>query len=223
MNPNNLIKFLFVLLMLVGAHSSWAQESEDDPNSGEQQEEGVTEETSILDKLFQNLEGENPSDEPVIDEQNIEIRVEDPETAGSFKSGANINLIDKTLGKLYKLEIPTNTRKTVKEVSIRVNKCFSPDSKTLLPEGKALIEVYENVNGKNYRIFYGWMFAQSASAASLNHNKWDITLKSCFAKAGSAESSTKSDTSSSTESNSNEAKPKSEAKQEASDIPPNNS
>lgn len=213
MNLNKFFTSCIVFGLLHALPLAKAQEVEDDANSSEQQEEGVTEEASILDKLFKNVEGENSSDEPVIDEQNLEIRIEDLETAGSFKSGANINLIDKTLGKLYKLEIPTNTKKTTKEISIRVNKCFSPDSKTLLPEGKALIEVYENVNGKNYRIFYGWMFAQSPSSASLKHSKWEVNLKSCFAKAGSvSESAPKTDA----KAQSPEASQKPESKNEES-------
>ena len=186
MNLSKTAPSLFAILMLGLSLSAFANESPADETTQneEQQEEGVTEEPSILDTLFKNVEGETLTSAEPIDESNLEIRIEDQEAVGSFKSGANINVIDKTLGKLYKLSIPSNNKKSVKELSVRVNKCFSPDNKTLLPEGKALVEIYENVNGKNYRIFYGWMFAQSQSVAALNHAKWDVTLKSCFTKAG---------------------------------------
>lgn len=115
--------------------------------------------------------------EPVVEPS--EIRTQEPEGAGSYMSTANIRLIDKTLGKLYKLEIPVGAKKNVNEVFVKVNKCWKPDAKTIVPEGRALIDVLE-VRGKvQEKIFSGWIYAQSPSTSQLSHHKYDVTLASC--------------------------------------------
>lgn len=115
--------------------------------------------------------------EPVAEQS--EIRTQEPEGAGSYMSTANIRLIDKTLGKLYKLEIPVGAKKNVNEMYIKVNKCWKPEAKTIVPEGRALIDVSE-VRGKvQEKIFSGWIYAQSPSSSQLSHHKYDVTLASC--------------------------------------------
>jgi len=47
------------------------------------------------------------------------------------------------------------------------------------PESKILLEVMENKEGKNVRIFYGWMFASSPSISGLEHPIYDLTALGC--------------------------------------------
>lgn len=134
--------------------------------------------SGFFNSIFNSVsDGSDASAEPNVEP--AEIRTQEPEGAGSYMSTANIRLIDKTLGKLYKLEIPVGAKKNVNEVFVKVNKCWKPDAKTIVPEGRALIDVLE-VRGKvQEKIFSGWIYAQSPSTSQLSHHKYDVTLASC--------------------------------------------
>jgi hypothetical protein len=64
------------------------------------------------------------------------------------------------------------------QITMVAHKCWqsSLDQK---PESKILLEVFEQKEGAQRRIFYGWMFASSPSISGLEHPIYDLTAISC--------------------------------------------
>jgi len=122
---------------------------------------------------------ESSEDEMAGAEHNLEIMVQEQDSAASAKDVAIIRVIDKTLGKLYSLDINVGSKKTVNEIVVKVNSCIQSNQKLIIPEGRALIEVFEIRNRVVGRIFNGWVYMQSASVSQLTHPKYDITLAGC--------------------------------------------
>lgn len=168
-----LINFFRVVMIMfaINAYAQAMPEAEDVENDSGG-------EPSILEKLFESADNANPAS--VDDNLNTleEIDIQESKLNNTGKS-AVVKVIDKTLGKLYILDIPVNDKKGIKGLNIKVLKCLSPQHKGLLTEGRALLEVYEVTNNASERIFFGWMFAQSPSVSNLNHPKFDVTLGDC--------------------------------------------
>jgi hypothetical protein len=145
-------------------------------------------ESTILDKLFDRfLDHEGSSNSDSIDGSTVEIMIDESEKQGRFLNVANIRFIDKTLGKSYNLDIPINTEKNIKGIGIKVYKCRIPQEKLILPEGMALIEIYETIDKKTDKLFHGWIFAQSPSSSQFSHPEYDITLGGCSASSRDGE------------------------------------
>ncbi len=108
-----------------------------------------------------------------------EVEINESNKDGDFNNTAQIRLIDKTLGKLYRFDIPVGKSKQFNEIIVRILSCWNPSGKTLLPESRALVEIHEVNNEKPKRIFHGWMFASAPSTSLLEHPNFDVTLGSC--------------------------------------------
>lgn len=105
--------------------------------------------------------------------------------SGNFLNTALLKVIDRTIGKLYKIQIPVGTRKQMGNISIKIKSCWDPLEKTIIPQSRALLEIYELVNNstnspsKNNLMFYGWVIASHPAVSFVNHPVYDISLSEC--------------------------------------------
>jgi hypothetical protein len=101
------------------------------------------------------------SDEPSIWESNpIEIDV------------VKVQILDKISGKVYKMDIKLNSKKTFRSIGLELKRCFknSPEDDK---EIYAFVEITEN--GKI--IFSNWLFASSPSINLFSHPMYDIRIE----------------------------------------------
>ena len=135
-----------------------------------------TEQKSIFDILFGGEDKKNRfQDGNEGDVQKFEEMPKD----GDFRSFAKMRILDKTLGKVYHYNIKIGNHIQFNELVVRVLACWSPNYPTLLPEAKGLIEIYDAALPTKTRLFYGWMFSNSSSAASFEHPKFDVQVAAC--------------------------------------------
>jgi hypothetical protein len=192
-----MIRFLFAAIIVTASAWSYATEEEvsvqepTSPAATEEvdselqnmnlQEEYQEKQKSILDILFGKAsEGEVDDTIPTADSLAPgEVEINESNKDGDFSNTAQIKLIDKTLGKLYRFDIPVGKSKQFNEIVVRVLSCWTPNYKTLLPESRALLEIHEVNNEKPKRIFHGWMFSNAPSANMLEHPNFDVTLSDC--------------------------------------------
>lgn len=173
---------LFAAALITVLVSSIAFANEDGEENEFIDTTGIDKESATQGGFFGTLFGGKSGQDDSASQDSVgepEIRIQEQEARGNLVNTAVIRLIDKTLGKLYTLEIPVGTKKTVNEMTVKVNKCWKPEAKTIVPEGRALIEVFETRGKAAERLFNGWIYAQSPSASQLSHHKYDITLGSC--------------------------------------------
>jgi hypothetical protein len=154
-----------------------SQESELD-NLNSVSQEGNIENKSILDILFGNSEVDEDKNIP-LSLENENIKTEEEAKKGDFFNTAEIRVIDKSIGKLYNLDLKVGKHKQVGEITVRVLSCWSPIEKSVVSESKALIEIYELVYQKPKRVFYGWILSQSPKSAMFENPKYDVTVGSC--------------------------------------------
>lgn len=99
----------------------------------------------------------------------------------SYSEGktAHLRIVDRTLGKTHKLDVTVGAKASFNNFTINIKQCLGTKYKTLLPEGKALMEVTEVHNRISTKLFNGWIYAQSPSSNLFIHPKYDIQLESC--------------------------------------------
>ncbi len=189
----NLLIFVFLLASslaiaqevedsgVVEAPTAQNEESDSELQNMSIQNEYQEKQRSILDILFgQADKSESEGDIPSADSLAPgEVEVNESNKDGDFTNTAQIKLIDKTLGKLYKFDIPVGKSKQFNEIVVRILSCWNPNYKTLTPESKALIEIHEVNNEKPHRVFHGWMFSNAPGTSMLEHPDFDVTLGSC--------------------------------------------
>jgi len=95
-----------------------------------------------------------------------------------FYNIAVIQGLNKTTAKTSRLEMRIGDKINFGQITMVAHKCWqsSLDQK---PESKILLEVFEQKEGAQRRIFYGWMFASSPSISGLEHPIYDLTAISC--------------------------------------------
>ncbi|MFI4983614.1 MAG: DUF2155 domain-containing protein [Rickettsiales bacterium] len=159
-----------------GTQSTEAKEGDEDAIPVE--EPYQKEQKSIFDILFggeAKKEQLDPEDVPENDTQKFEEMPKD----GDFRSVAKIRVLDKTLGKVYNYSIKVGNHIQFNELVVRALSCWSPNYPTLLPEAKGLVEIYDATLPTKKRLFYGWMFSGSSSAATFEHPKFDVQVAAC--------------------------------------------
>jgi len=148
---------------------------------------------SILDILFGKAKDNNRADITSPIENGIlapgEFEVNVPNPDGYFAETAEIRLLDKTIGKLYILDINVGEKTQFNELIINVLSCWNPKVKTIIPNSRALISIQDSSSITQERMFYGWIFADSHNANILEHPKFDVTLGICKSKLIMAEPS----------------------------------
>ena len=91
---------------------------------------------------------------------------------------ATIQALNKITAKTSLLNIKIGDKVDFGQISIIAHKCWKAplDQK---PESKLLLEVIENNEDLEKRIFYGWIFASSPSISGLEHPIYDLTALDC--------------------------------------------
>lgn len=111
----------------------------------------------------------------VISEENIEEVKTD---FSNFYNTAVVQNLNKTTAKTSILEMKIGDVIRFGQIQIIAHKCWQAPLDQR-PENKILLEVLENKEGKNIRIFYGWMFSSSPSISGLEHPIYDLTAINC--------------------------------------------
>lgn len=177
MQPNLIKAGIIALTILISSQACAAEEEDfiDTSNIDKELSAG-----GILDRFFKRDDKATASSE-TLSEPDIEIRIQEKDRADISEKIAIVRVIDKTLGKLYLIDLEVGAKKTINEITIKANSCWRPNQKLITPEGRALIEVFETRSRIIEKIFNGWIYAQSASVSQLSHPKYDITLAGCKA------------------------------------------
>jgi hypothetical protein len=87
--------------------------------------------------------------------------------------------LDKVTAKISRLEVPLNQTATFGALKITPRVCYSR-APTEPPKTTSFVEVDETqLDGKQKRIFTGWMFADSPGLNAVEHPVFDVWLTDC--------------------------------------------
>jgi hypothetical protein len=87
--------------------------------------------------------------------------------------------LDKVTAKISKLEVPLNQTATFGALKVTPRVCFTR-APTEAPKTTTFVEVDEKLlDGKEKRIFTGWMFADSPGLNAVEHPVFDVWLTDC--------------------------------------------
>ena len=92
---------------------------------------------------------------------------------------AVFSALDKVTARISKIEIPLN--ETVKFGSLNVTPrvCYSRPA-TERPKTTSFVEIQEvQLDGKQQKLFAGWMFAESPALNAVEHPVFDVWLSAC--------------------------------------------
>ncbi len=87
--------------------------------------------------------------------------------------------LDKVTARISRLEVPLNQTQEFGSLKVTPRVCYSrpPDEP---PKTSTFVEVEETLlDGKNNRIFSGWMFAESPGLNAVEHPIFDVWLTGC--------------------------------------------
>jgi hypothetical protein len=88
--------------------------------------------------------------------------------------------LDKVTAKISRLEIPLNQTATFGALKVTPRVCYSR-APTEPPKTTTFVEVEElQLDGKEKRIFTGWMFADSPGLNAVEHPVFDVWLTDCL-------------------------------------------
>jgi hypothetical protein len=92
---------------------------------------------------------------------------------------AVFSALDKVTARIQKLEIPLNETVTFGQLKVTPRACYSRPP-TEQPKTTSFVEVDEvQLDGKEKRIFSGWMFAESPGLNAVEHPVFDVWLTEC--------------------------------------------
>jgi|SRR5581483_1214343 len=87
--------------------------------------------------------------------------------------------LDKVTAKISRLEVPLNQTATFGALRVTPRVCFTR-APTEPPKTTTFVEVDETqLDGKDKRIFTGWMFADSPGLNAVEHPVFDVWLTDC--------------------------------------------
>jgi hypothetical protein len=87
--------------------------------------------------------------------------------------------LDKVTAKISRLEVPLNQTATFGALKVTPRACYSR-APTEPPKTTTFVEVEETqLDGKEKRIFSGWMFADSPGLNAVEHPVFDVWLTDC--------------------------------------------
>ena len=99
------------------------------------------------------------------------IRIENPV--------AVFSALDKVTARISKIEIPLNETVTFGSLKVTPHVCYSRPS-TERPKTTSFVDVSEvQLDGKEDKIFSGWMFAESPALNAVEHPVFDVWLTDC--------------------------------------------
>lgn len=95
--------------------------------------------------------------------------------------------LDKVTAKISRLEVPLNQTATFGALKVTPRVCYSR-APTEPPKTTTFVEVEEmQLDGKEKRIFTGWMFADSPGLNAVEHPVFDVWLTDCMQPRGAAQ------------------------------------
>jgi len=95
--------------------------------------------------------------------------------------------LDKVTAKISKLEVPLNQTATFGSLKVTPRVCYTR-APTEPPKTTTFVEVDEKLlDGKEKRIFTGWMFADSPGLNAVEHPVFDVWLTDCAQPRASAQ------------------------------------
>lgn len=87
--------------------------------------------------------------------------------------------LDKVTAKISRLEVPLNQTATFGSLRVTPRACYTRPP-TEQPKTTTFVEIDETMlDGKEKRIFSGWMFADSPALNAVEHPVFDVWLTSC--------------------------------------------
>ena len=87
--------------------------------------------------------------------------------------------LDKVTAKISRLEVPLNQTATFGALKVTPRACYSR-APTEPPKTTTFVEVEEmQLDGKQKKIFSGWMFADSPGLNAVEHPVFDVWLTDC--------------------------------------------
>jgi hypothetical protein len=93
---------------------------------------------------------------------------------------ANFAALDKVTAAVKQLPIGLNKTETFRTLKITPRVCYTRDPAREAPRTSTFVEVDEIlIDGKEKRIFSGWMFAESPGLNPLAHPVFDLWLTGC--------------------------------------------
>ena len=94
--------------------------------------------------------------------------------------------LDKVTAKISRLEVPLNETKSFGALKVTPRVCYTR-APTEPPKTTSFVEVDEMLlDGKEKRIFTGWMFADSPGLNAVEHPVFDVWLTGCAQPRGSS-------------------------------------
>jgi hypothetical protein len=88
--------------------------------------------------------------------------------------------LDKVTAKISRLEVPLNETRTFGSLKVTPRACYTR-APTEPPKTTTFVEVDEAMrDGKDKRIFSGWMFAESPGLHAVEHPVFDVWLTECL-------------------------------------------
>lgn len=97
---------------------------------------------------------------------------------------AVFSALDKVTARISKIEIPLNGTVRFGSLKVTPRVCFSRPA-TERPKTTSFVEIMEvQLDGKEQKIFSGWMFAESPALNAVEHPVFDVWLSDC--KGGTA-------------------------------------
>jgi hypothetical protein len=93
---------------------------------------------------------------------------------------ANFAALDKVTAAVKQLPIELNKTETFRSLKITPRVCYTRDPAREAPRTSTFVEIDEIlIDGKQKRIFSGWMFAESPGLNPLVHPVFDLWLTGC--------------------------------------------
>lgn len=87
--------------------------------------------------------------------------------------------LDKVTAKISRLEVPLNQTATFGSLKLTPRACYTRQA-TEQPKTTTFVEIDEKqLDGKEKRIFTGWMFADSPGLNAVEHPVFDVWLTDC--------------------------------------------
>lgn len=163
------------------------EELQDLPETKNIPEEKVepTEPKGLLDIIFGSTneqQAATKADEYIRKESVIEENYSD----GDFLNTAVLKVIDRTIGKLYKINLAIGSSKQIGNITIKAISCWNPAEKTIISQSRALLDINEAtanfVNSPPHKaqVFNGWIVASHPAASFIKHPIYDISLSECI-------------------------------------------
>jgi len=102
---------------------------------------------------------------------------------GDFQNTSNLTIINTRTGRVHKASMKVGEIYEFEKIAIKNLSCWSKFEKTILPESRSLIEMYDiSKKPEISKIFYGWLLASSQNSSLLENKEYDVVLNSCSNK-----------------------------------------